>query len=359
MALGLTPRLTASPAEAVDWVRDGELFALALLDLHMPEMNGLQLAARLQTDCGASFPLVLMNMLGRSEIKAERAKLGEAGTQIRLASLLPKPLKAAQIREVLGGILTPQAAPPKVALYEPTTIKVLAAQLPLRILVVEDNAVNQKVALLLLERLGYRADVAGNGLEALAALRRQPYDVVLMDLQMPEMDGLTAAREIRQLTQQQLPRVIALTANAMPSDRSACLAAGMEDFLSKPLRFEELQAALVRCDTTATAKTINATNDAPFVPALRELTELFLADTPPLIAAMNAALAQRQTEALRRAAHTLKGSAYTYGATALGDLCEQLEAAATAQQLIVAPSLLATLAYEFAQLHPQVAEDFA
>jgi CheY-like chemotaxis protein len=117
---------------------------------------------------------------------------------------------------------------------------------PLRILLAEDNAVNQKLALRLLDRMGYRADVAANGLETLEALRRQPYDVVLMDVQMPEMDGLEATRRIRQELDKQ-PRIIAMTASAMQEDRERCLAVGMDDFVSKPVRVDELVNALNKC----------------------------------------------------------------------------------------------------------------
>ena len=111
----------------------------------------------------------------------------------------------------------------------------------LRILLAEDHLVNQKIALLMLQRLGYRADIAGNGLEVLEALQRQPYDVVLLDVQMPEMDGLEAARCICQQWQPlERPRLIAMTANAMQGDREICLAAGMDDYISKPVRMEEL-----------------------------------------------------------------------------------------------------------------------
>ena len=117
----------------------------------------------------------------------------------------------------------------------------------LRILLAEDNAVNQKVALRVLDKLGYRADVASNGLEALEALERESYDVVLMDVQMPEMDGLDASRRIcERWPAESRPRIIAMTANAMVEDREACFAAGMDDYVAKPVRPEELAAALSR-----------------------------------------------------------------------------------------------------------------
>jgi len=123
----------------------------------------------------------------------------------------------------------------------------MAERLPLRILVAEDNAVNQKLALRLLSQMGYRADVAGNGLEAIQAVERQPYDVVVMDVQMPEMDGLEASRQIcSRWHAAQRPRIIAMTANAMQGDREMCLEAGMDDYVSKPIRVEELVAALCR-----------------------------------------------------------------------------------------------------------------
>jgi len=122
----------------------------------------------------------------------------------------------------------------------------LAASHPLAILLAEDNAVNQRVACLMLQRLGYRADVAANGREALEAAARRGYDLILMDVQMPEMDGLQAAREIcARWPRRERPRIVAMTANASTGDRDACLAAGMDDFVTKPVRAEDLRAALV------------------------------------------------------------------------------------------------------------------
>jgi CheY-like chemotaxis protein len=125
------------------------------------------------------------------------------------------------------------------------TVRNMADQLPLRILLAEDNAINQKVAQHILDRLGYSTDVAANGLEVLDALSRQAYDVVLMDMHMPEMDGMEATRLVRKrFPQSQQPAIIALTADAMQGDRERCLAAGMDNYLSKPLRIEELSEVL-------------------------------------------------------------------------------------------------------------------
>jgi len=125
----------------------------------------------------------------------------------------------------------------------------MAERHPLRILLAEDNVVNQKLALRLLQQMGYRADVAGNGIEAIECVARQPYDVVLMDVQMPEMDGLEASRRITtKWPPGQRPRIVAMTANAMQGDREACLAAGMDDYVTKPIRVDALVEALMRVE---------------------------------------------------------------------------------------------------------------
>ncbi len=252
---GMTSQEAASAAEALVFIRRGDSFDLAVLDMQMPEMDGLNLAAEIRRDRDAhALPLVMLTSLGWQKDSDE----------VEFAAFLTKPIKASQLYNVLLGILaeghrreaapvTPRFAPEtKPAL--PTFDTELGQRLPLRILLAEDNAINQKLALRMLERMGYRADVAVNGREALAAVAQQAYDVVLMDVQMPEMDGLEATRQIRRRWPNPTgPRVIAMTANAMQGDREMCLEAGMDDYVSKPIQVKELQAALERTAQRAPA----------------------------------------------------------------------------------------------------------
>jgi signal transduction histidine kinase/CheY-like chemotaxis protein/putative methionine-R-sulfoxide reductase with GAF domain len=251
---GMQPRVTGSPNEALEWVRQGARFDLAVLDLHMPEMDGVELAEAIR-QVGqianlpylAATPLILLSSLGG---------YGREIPPGLFAVSLTKPLKASALFDSLMGVFarSVQRAPgPAPASAPARPDPEMAQRLPLRILLAEDYVVNQKLALRLLAQMGYRADVAANGLETIQALERQPYDVVLMDVQMPEMDGLEATREIRArwpAAEQQgrpRPRIIAMTANAMQGDREICLAAGMDDYVSKPIRVEELVQALSRC----------------------------------------------------------------------------------------------------------------
>ncbi|MEB3337140.1 MAG: response regulator, partial [Leptolyngbyaceae bacterium] len=278
---GLVPRTARSASEALNWILQGEVFDVAVLDAHMPAMDGLTLASEIrqfEQSAGVietrrlvgnqpqtpKLPLILLISMGQSELDLQASEVDFVG-------FLTKPVKQSQLYNTLlqaMGAIT--AASPEAPIVESeyggseqerSSGSYAAALKPgtanpgmplLRVLLVEDNVVNQKVAIHLLQRLGYRADIASNGLEALAALRRQPYDVVLMDIQMPEMDGLTATQAIcRDWEPKRRPRIIAMTANAMQGDREACLKVGMDDYISKPVRIEELQQALRQCVTLA------------------------------------------------------------------------------------------------------------
>ncbi len=241
---GMLPEAVASGAEALALVTQGATFDLAILDMQMPLMDGAMLSLELRRLAGAQkLPLVMLTS-GASSSRQLKEQYGE----LDFAAFLNKPIKPSQLFDVLMNVLG--APKPTAAATPPRLEAEMAHRLPLRILVAEDNPVNQKVALRLLERFGYRADVAGNGAEAVAALRRQPYDVVLMDVHMPEMDGLEATRQIRAEWPPQQPRIIAMTANAMQGDRETCFAAGMDDYIGKPVHIQELRAVLERWAAT-------------------------------------------------------------------------------------------------------------
>jgi PAS domain S-box-containing protein len=394
-AWGMAYRETGSPQEALAWLQQGERFDAAILDMDMPEMDGLSLAAQIRhleegrgageqgsKGAGESFnpksvlPLIMFTGSVRREI-THSPEYQAAG----FAAFLNKPLRASQLYDTLIGLFSEQ--PTRVARRRDPSSETLfdaqmAQRLPLRILLVEDHPTNQKLALAILARLGYRADVAANGLEAVEALERQSYEVILMDMQMPEMDGLEATRHIRQRRpRQQGPRIIAMTANAMQGDREACLAAGMDDYVSKPIRVEELVTALSKCQPgreqgsrgagklggkgageqgsggdLAETERISEEVEGLFAEeqsesqnpidlstldqlrdlvdgdeaALAELIDSFLTETPPLLVRLRRALEAGDTAGVRMAAHTLKSSSKDFGALALSQLGQELEA---------------------------------
>ena len=236
---GMVVHDTEAPEQALE-VLMGNSFDLAILDMHMPGIDGATLAARIR-EAGHSLPLVLFSSAGSSKEISDGL----------FAAKLAKPLRQSQLFDTLATLLVHDAAPRRVAApLKPRIDSEIASRHALRILLAEDNAVNQRLALRLLGQMGYRADLASNGLEAIECVARQTYDVVLMDVQMPEMDGLEASRRITaRWPVGQRPRIIAMTANAMHGDRELCLAAGMDDYVSKPIRVDELVAALMSVPT--------------------------------------------------------------------------------------------------------------
>ncbi|MGB3265198.1 MAG: response regulator [Microcoleus sp.] len=456
---GMVARASASARLALDWLAAKEVFDLAVLDMQMPEMDGLALAAQIRQypDC-EKLPLVMLTSIGRQEIN-------NSAIEVNFSAFLNKPIKQSQLYNVLINIFEEQQVTEirgQRTFLGPflQSIPVLADRLPLRILLADDHLVNQKVALQILQRMGYRADVAGNGIEVLEALDRQPYDVVLMDVQMPQMDGLEATRRIREvfsadftsenpaeeevfsaideqfknlkstgnptekseisingeqsrnhksqiehrkLTDEQSgnhksqieprkltrPWIVAMTANAMQGDREECMAAGMDDYLSKPIEIEQLVRALRACKSRSRTEldcseeivcvnsqveqigetselevrsnAIVAENAQLIIPnspavarcgesnldralsegcdclsakiieglrdveALDEAIEIYLETAPELLRGISTAIGSADPLALRRDAHSLKSISGTLGAFPLFELCEQLE----------------------------------
>ena len=363
-AWGMDYQATPDPHEALAWFREGRRFDAAILDMHMPGMDGLSLALairrleRERSQRSSALPLIMFTSLVGRDVD-RKAEFDQAD----FAAYLNKPLKPSQLLDTLMTIFSGQ--PTHVRLHEATGDNrfdpQLGQRIPLRILLAEDHPTNQKLALAILGRLSYRADVAGNGLEAVAALERQPYDVVLMDMQMPEMDGLEATRQIRERWGAGGPYIIAMTANAMAGDREICLAAGMDDYVSKPVRVPELVAALMRGAETRQGDTTD--EDAPeeletipeahsphaavvaerqgvLDPAaietlleviggerelLVELIDSFLETAPGLVARLEKGVALNNAAEVRAAAHTIKSSSNDFGATRLAELCQRLE----------------------------------
>jgi PAS domain S-box-containing protein len=347
---GMVVRDTGSPGEALEWVRRGDPFDAAVLDMQMPELDGLALGQELRRYRDATrLPLILLTSLGRRE---------EPAAEVLFAAHLTKPIRPSQLYDALLNVLGEA---------RPAPVPVEADEAPpgeaprgLRILVAEDNAVNQRLALLMLDKLGYRGDVVSNGAEALEALERRRYDVVLMDVQMPELDGLEATRRIHERWSSERPHIIAVTAGAMSEERDRCLAAGMDDYLSKPIRIEELSAALaaLRSDSS------EASLDASALEQLRttlgeeatgEIIEIFVTEGPQLFSRLRLAVERGDAEGLRRAAHTLKSNAATFGATALAELCRELEAIGESGGVAGAAQLLARADAEHERLRSHLA----
>lgn len=365
---GMKAVAVPSAPEALSLIRQGTPFDIALLDMQMPDMDGLMLARKIR-EYRSVLPLVMLTSLGW------RSGAEELG----FAAYLTKPVKPSQLYNILVGIFAEQPSIVTRFVSSPSYFQLdpwMGSTHPLRILLAEDNAVNQKVALRILQRLGYRADVAANGWEALEALQRQSYDVVLMDIQMPDMDGVEATRRIRhgEVVSEQ-PRIIAMTAHALKGNREQYLAAGMDDYVSKPVRIEELVKALYKCQplqsqangsltepwaTSVTTTTDSVThhhwnssnghlvdvplngvvknNDWPINmdllketigpdagEMLAQMLPLFFEEAQPLIAALKEAIKAGDLQELKKAAHTLKGSSASLGLISLATISRTLE----------------------------------
>ncbi len=359
--------------EALTWLREyqasGSPYDLALLDMHMPEMDGLTLAQTINTEpLLANTHLVVMSS-GRQRPDAQA--LQASG----VAAYLTKPIKPSSLFDCLATVMA--TANPSSRTEQQEFQVGSPAQVPvpfrsLRILLAEDNPVNQKIALRQLKKLGYHADAVGNGTEAIKALEMVPYDVVLMDCQMPEMDGFEATRTIRQgESDERHITIIAMTANALQGDREKCLAAGMDDYISKPVTQEDLGQLLATwaqnisrtaqatppktsapnvCSNTISAEKlaeVSALQEDGEPDLLVEVIDLFLLNAPTKVEALRQGILAQDSTEIKHAAHALRGDAAHFGAAALVSACALLEARAKAGPLLDAQSLFEDLETKF------------
>ncbi|WP_335139585.1 response regulator [Nostoc sp.] len=375
---GMLVHSLESGLSALELINSGEQFDIAVLDMRMPEMNGLTLAGQIRSLASCqNLPLVMLSDVERLIQKEHEEKLG-------LVTILSKPIKRSQLYNIFVHTLYNEKiflSPTKS--FPPAFYSQLSEKLPLRILLVEDVSLNQKVALLMLERIGYRADTANNGLEVLLALRQQSYDLVFMDVQMPEMDGLEATRRIcQEWPDNSRPWIIAMTAHAMQGDREECLSAGMNDYISKPIRMEALVEAFknyqilqpsanenqdlkvfVKKDEQGSQSEIEQqvilapAIDAETFQALKDMvgdTEIlaefidnYLEDAPQRLLAIHNAIDKKDATELRSVAHSLKSLSVTIGAMPFAELCQELETIGRTGTTLSASTLVAELETEY------------
>ena len=336
---------------------EGRPFSLALIDFMMPEMDGCQLIERINQDPALAMGKILLLTSGAESSASRR------GSDLKISSCMFKPIKQTQLLNAITGTLRRgRAIPPESS--SPRSHAVVERAKNLQVLLAEDNVINQKLVVRLLEKAGHSVTVASDGRKALVALEANEFDLVLMDIQMPEMSGFEATQLIREKeksTQRHIP-IIALTAHAMKGDREKCLQMGMDAYLTKPLRREELFEALTRFACPASDQSVPPSNDEKESSKvdtealmnrlgddralLRELTSLFADDSLRLMGQVQSALQDQSPERLEKAAHTLKGALGSLFANAAFDLAFKLHEAARSRDLARAAAVFQRLEKE-------------
>jgi CheY-like chemotaxis protein/HPt (histidine-containing phosphotransfer) domain-containing protein len=370
---------------------------LAILDMQMPGLNGVMLAEEIQKlRLARPFPMILLTSLGNLREKPPK----EATL---FAARLAKPIKPGQLFDVLVQIRHGTRPEPAKVVPARAFDASLAERFPVSILLVDDNAINQKVGVRMLEQMGFKPDVAGNGRLAIQSVEKQVYDILFMDIQMPEMDGLTATEQITsRWPKDKRPVIIAMTANSMQGDREKCLSAGMDDYLPKPLRPEAIQRAIQQWGPVALSRRGGAPRaepatppDAPStatpavtaiapaapVPAsngneaavdmerlmyftdgnannLRELVDFYLKQADQQIMELDRAIQAQSVDEVRRLAHSCVGASATCGMTAVVGPLRELETQARNGRLADAPRLSAEVHRGLDQIHRFFARHF-
>lgn len=377
-SLGLDVQAVESNSTILEYLWDQQPFAVAILDIDSPDLNAFNLTTKIRDiPKQRDLPLVMLSSKGKQTLQVKQvaaefsAFLHKPVRQYQLHNTLLQIVRAGRLTDVTSQSIIPSYSRlPKPNL--PVVDTKLAESLPLKILLVEDVLVNQKIALQMLYRLGYRADVANDGREALEALQRQLYDVVFMDIQMPEMDGWETTVRIRgDLSSVAQPWIIAMTAHARPEDRQECLDIGMDSYISKPISVEALEAVLKQygsqrdetlqrfTDTVLVASPQPSVIDQSVIEELRtmagsngdrliaELIQVYLEDTPVRIQDIKDAVATKNWDKFKKSAHALRSPSVSIGAVNLGQICETLEYTTQDQSLQQIADLVNQLESEY------------
>ena len=323
---------------AINMIQNQKDIELAILDYHMPDVDGFELAKRIHSQEGfTNLPLVLLSSLGHKADKHIRDEF---------AAVMAKPAKSSQLFEVIANVFqgdVNNSQDKREIKVEATLNQGFAEKYPLKILVAEDNSINQKVINRMLSKLGYRPDIVGNGLEVLETMTRQSYDVVLMDVQMPEMDGIEATKEIIEKWpgSKKFMRIIAMSAYAFQEDIDKCLEAGMDDYIVKPMKIEDLAQSLSKVDVTGDLRRGTrplSPKDGPAIEqsildelidnygeVAKEVLQIFVNDTPKQIEQLRKYIDQEDAKNIQIISHSLKSSSAIIGAKILSDMCKRIE----------------------------------
>ena len=355
-AWGLVVTTAKSGIEALSLLKKDDGFDLLIFDLRMPKMDGFNLAKAVRHLLPyKEIPIIMITALGLV------AKDVDPHQEVNFAAWLPNPVKKSRLYEAILDIFAQPSTPENIArdsemvvrkVYRQESIseeEITPPTLPLKILLAEDNRVNQQVALLILEKLGYRVDIVSDGQEVLKALQRRNYDLVLMDVEMPQMDGFTAARLICQGWQpHERPQIVAVTAYAMQGDREKCLQAGMDGYVSKPIRESELLPILEKTSSIAQEKKLNLKKNSSMITSfqvidhqvleslkklgrakatdiLTTIIQQYFEDAPQNIAKIRNSIKESNSQTLRHASHSLRSSSANLGAFVLSQYCQDIE----------------------------------
>lgn len=333
---GMIPRATADGTEALKWIKNNDPFDIAILDMLMPGMDGIALTQKIrELRSKDELPIIMLTSAGKYDVDKELM-------EELFSAFVSKPIKQSQLYNIILNVTIKDLD--EVEVEERKMVdRDMASKLPMKILIAEDNIINQKLILKILSQLGYKADVVGNGIEVIETLKRQRYDIIFMDIQMPEMDGLEATKFINQTWHNEdRPTIVAMTANVMHGDKEKCINAGMDDYISKPVLIDEVQKLIIKwSEFTKNKKNISRQNiktslmlDSDIIYGLKEIDDsnhfkdvvnLYLDVAPILIGEIKKAFSAKDFESLKRAAFNLKRASLNLGANRLAEVCVKVE----------------------------------